>query len=383
MTQHVWTERELNRSTLARQGLLQLSTSGVVDMIRRIGGLQAQEPSAPYVALWNRIADFEPSALDQAYADRAVIKATLMRITLHAVAAEDHHTFHTAMRPVLRASRVNDRRYRDTGLVPDDADLLIEPLWSWASQPRTKHEILDWIDEQRGGETDPRMWWALRTYAPLAHSPNDAVWSFDSRQVFEAAPSALRRIDRAGALRELVLRYLSAFGPASVADVAQFTLLPRSLVRDVLTRCRDGVTVATGPDGNDLYDTHDPAPIDGDTPAPPRLLGMWDQILLAYADRTRIITDAYRPLVCRRNGDILPTVLIDGHIAGVWRPVPNGIEVTPFATWSTTASEELETEAERLYRFLTERNPDTFARAHNWWNKLPNTDRTLLGDTGR
>ena len=113
---------QLNRATLQRQLLLQRESATVNDVVRRIVALQAQAPSAPYVALWNRIAGLHFVAVDEAFADRSLVKASLMRITLHAVDADDYPAFHSASTPILRAARLNDRRYRDTGLTIDDAD---------------------------------------------------------------------------------------------------------------------------------------------------------------------------------------------------------------------------------------------------------------------
>src|SRR5829696_7437061 len=115
------TARGLNRATLARQLLLERTSLDVVGAVRRVVALQAQEAASPYLALWNRVAGFDAADLDAAFAEHAVVKAALMRITLHAVAADDHARFHHAMQQTLRAARLNDRRFRATGLTPADA----------------------------------------------------------------------------------------------------------------------------------------------------------------------------------------------------------------------------------------------------------------------
>ena len=134
---------QLNRSTLRRQLLLRREPATVNDAVRRIAALQAQAPSAPYVALWNRIADLNFDAVDRAFANRSLVKASLMRITLHAVNTDDYPAFHSASTPILRAARLNDRRYRDTGLTIDDADRAIPELLDFLETPRSKPEILD------------------------------------------------------------------------------------------------------------------------------------------------------------------------------------------------------------------------------------------------
>jgi hypothetical protein len=121
---------------------------------------------------------------------------------------------------------------------------------------------------------------------------------------------------------------------------------------------------------------------DEDSPAPPRLLGMWDSILLAYADRSRIIPPAYRALVTRRNGDVLPTLLVDGFVAGVWRPVEGGIEATAFHRLSDDAWAGLEHEARALVAFQADREPTVYRRYAHWWTDLPSDEVRVLGAAG-
>ena len=140
-------------------------------------------------------------------------------------------------------------------------------------------------------------------------------------------------------------RYLEGFGPASLRDLSQFALIYRPLAREALETQADSLVRIEGPGGTELFDVPGATLPDEDAPAPPRLLGMWDSALLAYADRSRIVPPDYRRLVSRSNGDLLPTVLVDGYVAGVWRPVDEGIEVTAFEKLPTNAWRGIETEA--------------------------------------
>ncbi len=133
----------------------------------------------PYLALWNRLTDFDPAALDAAFARYTVVKATLMRITLHAVHADDHATFREAMEPSLRAARLNDR-FTASGLSADDADALVPELLEFAKKPRTAAEF-GWLEEQLGGPPKPGAWWGLRQHTPLLHAPTAGPWSFNNR----------------------------------------------------------------------------------------------------------------------------------------------------------------------------------------------------------
>jgi hypothetical protein len=181
------TARGLNRATLARQLLLRREPIGVVDAVRRVVAVQAQEPASPYLALWNRVARFDPAELDAAFADHQVVKATLMRITLHAVHAGDYRAFREAMDPTLRASRLNSR-FLASGLGIADADALIPELLDYAVRPRSAAEVDAWLGErQGGGPPHPGLKRAMRGYAPLLHVPTGPPWSFGPRATFVAA----------------------------------------------------------------------------------------------------------------------------------------------------------------------------------------------------
>jgi winged helix DNA-binding protein len=371
------TARRLNRATVGRQLLLGREPLEVVDAVRRVVALQAQAAASPYLALWNRLDRFDPADLDAAFADQAVVKATLMRITLHAVHAEDYPAFHAAMVSSLRASRLHDRRFTSAGLSVADADAVLPEVLEFAARPRTKAEVEELL-EARLGEPKPRMWWALRTFAPLLHNPTGGPWSFGPRSSFVAAPVGLPPERRDESVRWLVRRYLEGFGPASVPDVAQFSLLTRPVIRAALQAMAGDVEQLEGPDGTALFDVPGALLPPEDTPAPPRLLPMWDSILFAYLDRSRVIPPDYRRLVIRNNGDALPTLLVDGYVAGVWRPIEGGIEATAFHRLPEEAWTGLAAEAAALTAFLAGRDPAVYRRYRHWWDKLPSTEVRVL-----
>ncbi|MEU2432831.1 winged helix DNA-binding domain-containing protein [Streptomyces sp. NPDC007861] len=376
------TARELNRATLGRQLLLRREPLGVLDTVRRVVALQAQQAASPYVALWNRISDFAPAALDAAYTRREVVKATLMRITLHAVHSDDYQVFREAMRPTFHASRLG-YRFAAAGLTPADAEELVPELVRFAEQPRTVAEMEAWLEQRLGTDKKAGAWWGLRAYAPLLHAPTGGPWSFGHRPSYAAAPTlpASAAPDPEGqgeALRTLVLRYLQGFGPASVADVAQFAMVQRAPVRAALHALDDTVEQLKGPGGTTLFDLPGAPRPPADTPAPPRLMAMWDSVLLAYADRSRVIPPELRRLVIRNNGDVLPTLLVDGYVAGVWRQVDGGIEVTAFHDLPSDAWDGLAAEARSLMTLLAERDPRVYGRYDHWWAKLPDGQVRVL-----
>ncbi len=361
---------QLNRATLARQLLLERERLPLINAVRRLVALQAQEPASPYVALWNRLGEFDPAELDAAFHSYALVKAPLMRITLHAVAAEDRAAFHEAMRTTLRAARLDDQRFRSTGLTAADADALTPHLLAFAKRPRRREEIEAMLAGRMGTPPQPGVWWALRTIAPLLHAPTDRPWSFGQVPSFVAAPDAEEPADHAESLQRLVLRYLEGFGPASRRDFAQFALLRQAEVRPAFEGLADMLVELEGPEGELLYDVSGAPRPDGDAPAPPRLMAMWDSVLLAYADRSRIVPAAYRSHVIRRNGDVLPTVLVDGFVCGVWRQVDGGVEVTAFRELPRDAWDEIEREARELLMLLADRDGAVYGRYQHWWTRF-------------
>ncbi len=361
------TARQLNRATLERQMLLQRVYREVPDAIQQLVALQAQEPASPYLALWNRLSGFDPAQLDQAFADRSVVKATLMRMTLHAVHHQDYPPFYAAMQRRIRSGRVGDPRFTVGGLTGEEADELFPALRKYAGkQARTGVAMEAHVAEQLGG-TREGVWWALKTYAPLHYAPTGGPWSFKGRSSFRAADRAWEKVTAEHGTKLLAQRYLAAFGPATVADFAQFTLLKQATARTAMEQA--GPVRLEGPDGLKLYDVPHLGVPDGDLPAPTRLLPMWDSTLLAYRERDRIIPPEYRPIVIKRNGNVLPTILVDGHVAGVWRVVGETVEISAFQKLPRGAWSDLAVESAGLMRFLTDRDPKLYGIYHHWWAK--------------
>lgn len=370
--------RALNRATLARQMLLRREPVDVVEAVHRVVALQAQEPASPYVALWNRIAGFDPSTLDAAFADHAVVKASLMRTTLHAVDAADYPSFHEAMQRSLRAARLDGPRFTTAGLSAADADALIRLVVAYAAEPRMNAEVEAWLDARLGPLPRPGPWWAMRTFGPFIHHPSGGPWSFGPRPRYVAAPDQDRPGDPEASLRRFVRRYLEGFGPASIRDIAQFASVSRPSVRAAIASMPDDLVRYEALDGSELVDVADGPLPDADATVPPRLLGMWDSVLLAYADRSRVIPPEHRSIVIRRNGDVLPTLLVDGHVAGVWRALDDGIEATAFARLSDETWSGLEGEARALLAFIAARDPSVYRRYAHWWRDLPGVEVRVL-----
>ncbi|GAA3701853.1 winged helix DNA-binding domain-containing protein [Microlunatus aurantiacus] len=375
------TARQLNRTLLHRQLLTERAPLGVVETVRRLVGLQAQQPAGPYLALWNRIVDFDPAELDAAFASHRIVKATLLRITLHAVAAEDRAVFHAAVVATLRAARLNDARFLRTGLTSDDADGSVAALLAYLAEPRGNTELDAFFAERFPDLPETGIWWALRSYAPLIHGPGPHPWTYGHRPSYLAAPTqaqAQEPIGEGEAMVELARRYLAAYGPATPADLAQFATLRRPPAKQAFADLADELVTHTGPDGKPVSDLAVAELVTDDRPVPPRLLGMWDNVLLAHADRSRLIPAEHRATVIRRNGDVLPTLLVDGYVAGVWRPVEGGVEATAFRSLPDEVWEGLAAEARALRALVADREPLVFGRYAHWWRSIEGVQVRVL-----
>jgi hypothetical protein len=372
------TARQLNRAALQRQLLLRREPLEVTDAVGRLLALQAQEAASPYLALWNRLAGFDPADLDAGFAAGALVKAPLMRLTLHAVRAGDYPLLHSAMLRSLRASRFGDRRFLTSGASVEQVDGALAGALAFLAEPRTGAQVEQAL-RPRLGEHAERAWWAMRTFAPVHRAPTGGPWAFGSVAYVAAAAGGCEEAAARG-VRELLVRYLAAFGPATAQDFAQFTMLRSTAVKPAVAALGDALVTLPGPGRAPLLDLPGTALPDPDTPAPPRLLGMWDNLLLAYADRGRVLPDAYRAAVLRRNGDVLPTLLVDGHVAGVWRPVEGGIEATAFHDLDERDWAGLAAEAAALLALLADRDTAVYRRYGHWWDKgLPAAQVRVLG----
>lgn len=340
----VLTLRELNRATLARQLLLERKRVPALSVIERLAGMQAQWPQAPYVGIWSRIPGFRRETLERAVRSGKVVKATVMRGTLHLVTRRDYPLFFSALQGLLA--------WGDPESVALGRKLVPAMRALFADGPLTFQQVLDHLQETHSTAdvlTLRRSWFATRTGAHILHTPETALWASRPQAVF-AAIDEPALVDTVVARTELVRRYLGAFGPASRADLAAWSGMRVSDFAEAfeslepLRRFRDE-------NGRELLDLpRAPLPA-ADTPAPVRFLPKWDNVLLGFADRTRILPEEYRKTVIAKNGDVAQTFLVDGFVAGRWREEKGKIVLEPFKPLPHAARRELEEEAARLAEF--------------------------------
>jgi hypothetical protein len=355
------TAKQLNRATLARQLLLERASLSAIDALERVGGLQAQEPASPYVGLWTRLRRFDSIDLDRAIRERRAVKATLMRATVHLVTTEDYLSLLPAVRPMLQGHNTRHR-----APVPD-IEALTQRAIEFAGEPRSMTELREHLAHHADTEAEA-FWWRVRIHAPFVHAPGEVAWSYGRRPLLVGAPAWLRdrpfESEEAG-LEHLVRRYLAAFGPATFADMAQWSGLTIARLRPAAERIAD-LEYYRDERGRTLIDLPGAPVPDGDEMAPVRLLPMWDSSLLAYEKRDRILPDAFRKLVIARNGDVLPTFLVDGLVRGLWwvelREGRPRVAFEAFQPVPRMVMAELREEADRLVAFLAPHEPAAFSR---------------------
>jgi hypothetical protein len=342
--------RALNRALLERQMLLERCAIGPAEALERLLGMQAQEPLAPYVGLWSRLQEFEASELSRLLEARAVVRGTLMRATVHLVTARDFAILRAVLADVL------ERRFGSSPFARridgvDRAELLAAGRALVEAEPVGNAALARALGE-RWPDADPQsLAYAIRYLLPLVQVPPRGLWprrpgaarvdvTTLERWTGEALPAE-------PPTEEIVLRYLAAYGPATVADIAAWSGM--SGVSAIVDR----MELRTLEDGRGrvLLDVPDGPLPDPATPAPPRLIPEFDNLLLSHKDRTRVVPEALRTTVRDNLGK--PMFLVDGFVRGTWRIADGRLDVAPFTPLARDEKRALAAEGERLLEFAT------------------------------
>ncbi|WP_394428188.1 winged helix DNA-binding domain-containing protein [Streptomyces sp. SGAir0957] len=348
--------RALNRATLARQHLLTRADTSVAGAVTHLCGLQAQEPQEPFVGLWSRVAGFEPGHLDDALTGRTVVRTHLMRRTVHLMSAQDALAWRARHDAMLRQRVLGTYRRELAGVDLDEAAAAGRAVMA-DRQPRTMSELVQavrdrWPDPPRRalGEL------LVAALVPMAQLPPRGLWQRTAGVRNLPLATWLGReidplpdddgTDPVG--QHLVRRYLAAYGPATSADLRAWcglAGLPAAVkaVRDELVTFRDE-------HGRTLLDLPDAPRPDPDTPVPVRFLPAFDNAVLGYRDRSRIIDDAHLGLSVAGQR----VVLVDGRVAATWTVRDRRPQVSPLRPFTPIEREAVDAEAQELATFLDE-----------------------------
>ncbi|MCD0482176.1 winged helix DNA-binding domain-containing protein [Streptacidiphilus sp. ASG 303] len=351
--------RSLGRALLDRQLLVERRPLPALEVVEHLVGLQAQDPKPPYTGLWSRVADFRPDELSRLLEERAVVRIALMRGTIHLVSAADC----LALRPLLqaRSERTAHSRWGRELAGVDPAELAAAGRALVEERPLTFESLGALLAERWPGRDPYALAMTVRCLLPLVQVPPRGLWGATGPAAHTTAEAWLGRSAAAAppappvpAVDALVLRYLAAFGPATVADVQKWSGLTG--LREVLERLRSRLLRFRDEGGAELFDLPEAPRPDPDTPVPVRLLAEFDNLLLAHADRGRVLPEAYRMRVMTRNGLVRGSVLADGSVRGVWRLLRErdagpSLRVELFEPLSAADRDALEREGRRLLAF--------------------------------
>lgn len=346
--------RALNRATLARQMLLAREKASAVDAIARLAGMQAQVARPPFLGLWTRLLGFSRDELKSALTKKKVVRVTAMRATLHLLTTERFLALRASLQPMLDKNMGSILRERMKA-VPLPA-VLEEAARFFERTPHSMDALRDHLAAKFPKGDVRAMAYATRCTLPLVQLPNeDDAWSFPATAPFTTAKQWLGKDASRGdpSPDALVLGYLAAFGPASVADAQTWSAAPN--LKEAFARLGPELVTFRDERGRELFDLPNAPRPHEDTPAPVRFLPDFDNLVLGHDDRTRVVPLEHKKRIVTKNLLVPGTFTVDGFVAGQWKTERKKkratLTISPFSAVSARAKKELADEGERLLRF--------------------------------
>jgi Winged helix DNA-binding domain len=371
--------RTLNRATLDRQLLLRRSARAPRQAIAHLAGLQAQAPLAPYIGLWTRLAGFGPQHLKDLLTERTAVRAHLMRNTIHLVTAEDFVRFRPLFQPLMARGLAGNFGPRLAGV--DLAELTGAAAAILSQRALTRGQLAGRLAPRWPGHHPDALAYAATHLLVLVQVPPRGLWGETGQATYFLAAAWLNADPKAPehpatpehpadladpvdpaeppelppppeparAVEQLVLRYLAAYGPASVRDIQAWSGLSR--LREVTERLGARLRPFTGPEGGPLLDLPDAPRPGGDVPAPPRFLPEYDNLLLSFAERSRVIPHPRRVPLPPGNGATGGTLLVDGLWRADWKITRGVLHIQPFIRLSAADRDAIAAEGQRLLDF--------------------------------
>lgn len=356
----VLSPRALDRATLARQLLLDRAEMEPLAAVEHLVGMQAQVPTDPYTGLWSRVRSFDPFELGHAIRERAAVRGPLMRGTLHLVSANDMLRLRPVVQPVLERAFASSPFIRSL----DGVDLEAVAAAGRAildERPRTRVELGASLGERWPGVDEEPLAYSITFRLPVVQVPPRGVWGERGQATWATAEGWLGEPLADPDVDDMVRRYLGGFGPASVMDAQAWCGLTK--LGASFERLRPELRVFADEAGRELFDLHDAPRPDPDTPAPVRFLPEYDNLLLAHADRTRVVADDFRRRFTAGETRNRGTVLVDGTVRCLWGIEREGdtssLTVEPIGRLSKTDVAAVQAEGLDLLSFLS---PETSER---------------------
>jgi hypothetical protein len=347
LTTQILSQRALNRALLARQHLLGRRKASAADEIEHLVGMQAQVPNSPYVGLWSRLDGFKPGQLADLITQRRAVRLGIMRNTIHLVTARDC----IALRPLF--SPVLGRGLQASHFGRNLVGMEMQPLIRHATRlmkekPRTLADLGALLHEGWPDRDTTSLAYAIRYLVALVQVPPRGLWGKSAQATWTSAELWLGQpLARKPSIDTLIVRYLAAFGPATVADMSTWSGL--TALRSVVERLRPQLRTFRDERGRELFDVPDGPLPDPRTPAPPRFLPEYDNLLIGHHDRTRVIDHAYRYVI------FIGTLLVDGFVQGTWmikrQRETATLTVEPLRRLTSTDRKGVVEEGERLLDF--------------------------------
>ncbi|MFT7620300.1 MAG: hypothetical protein ACI97A_003957 [Planctomycetota bacterium] len=348
------TQRELNRATLGRQMLLERKQMTPLKAIEKLCGLQAQGPRPPQIGLWTRLKNFDSQNLHRQLMTRKIVRATMMRGTIHLVSASDYLQFRPCIQPVLTKGMQGVLGKRVANL---DPETIVGPARKlFLAQDRNFKDLLAELSPKLSKFDASTLRYVVRMNLPLVQVPKDVPWSYAANAEFTLAEDWLQEdVDMERDEAPLLFRrYLAAFGPASISDFRIWSGLKGCA--EVSDAEHGKLTIFEDEDGRVLYDLPRAPRPDAKTPVPIRFLPDYDNLILAFDDRRRVVPNAFRSRLCTKNLRILPTFLVDGLVAGTWdfgssKKIAE-LAIQPFVKLNKKTTRDLLAEGEALLGFV-------------------------------
>jgi DNA glycosylase AlkZ-like len=345
----VVTRRDLNRTLLRRQHLLERTTMPALDMVEHLIGLQAQDNLPPYLSLAARLTDFDPAELSGAIERREAVRFLTMRGTIHVLTPDDALALRPWVQVGLDQQSGSNQMSRPARDVPAD-DLVAAVRRVLADGPLPVKELGERLTEDFPDAPAAALAHKARERAPMVQLPPRGLWRRPGGVVYQTVETWLGRETLEVDVRALVRRYLRAFGPATASDMTTWSRVTR--LGPVFASMADELVRVECEDGRTRYDVPDAPYASGDEPAPVRLLGTYDNVWLSHADREHIVPSDVKPRWMGSNGGVGSTVFVDGFMAGLWRHTEGRIAVEPFRRLTRAERADLDAEVARTEAFL-------------------------------